>query len=69
MQKKIFKFAIGERVFILGNTGVCQISGRGNMEFASGGQMPFYSLIGAHTGFHPENSLITPEEAHSLGRN
>ncbi len=68
MKKKSFKYNIGERVFILGITGVCQVSGRGHMEFISGGHMPWYSLEGAHTGFHPESSLITPEEFNRLGK-
>jgi hypothetical protein len=69
MKKKSFKYALGERVFILGRTGICEISGRGHMEFISGGNMPWYSLVGAYVGLQPENILITPQEAHILARN
>jgi hypothetical protein len=69
MKKKSFKYALGERVFILGRTGICEISGRGHMEFISGGNMPWYSLEGAHVGLQPESTLITPQEFQSLGRN
>lgn len=65
MNKK-FRFVLGERVCILGKSGICRISGRGQMEFISGGKMPWYCLEGAYTGFHPESALITIAEAKTL---
>jgi len=69
MKNKPFKFTLGERVFILGRSGVCVITGRGHMEFMSGGKMNFYSLEGGHSGLHPENALITYAEAKSIYNN
>jgi hypothetical protein len=67
MKKNIqFKFEIGQRIFILGRTGISVITGRGQMEFASGGKMNWYSLEGAHQGLHPETSLITTAEANRI---
>lgn len=69
MKDKPFKFSIGERVFILGRPGVCVITGRGHMDFISGGKMNYYSLEGGQVGLHPESALITYAEAHSLANN
>jgi len=67
-KKPQFKFEIGQRIFILGRTGISVITGRGQMKFASGGKMNWYSLEGGHQGFHSEASLITTTEANILNR-
>ena len=69
MKNKPFKFSIGEHAFILGRPGICVITGRGHMEFISGGKINFYSLEGGQVGLHPESALITSAEAYSLDNN
>jgi len=66
MKKFKFKFKIDQRVFVLGRRGVCVVTGRGSMEFSSGGIMPYYVLQGAHPGFLPENTLINQDDAYKL---
>jgi hypothetical protein len=62
MKKNTFKYKIGERVFVIGTSGVSIISARGFMDFASGGQMNFYCLLGAVSSTLPENMLETVKE-------
>ena len=52
-----FKFELGDKVFILGCAGKCLVSGRGRMEFTSGGKMNYYFLQGAYSGPQPEDAL------------
>lgn len=62
MEKNKFKFAIGERVFVIGTMGISRISARGMLDFESGGKMNFYCLLGANTATLPENMLETIKE-------
>ena len=61
--KKKFKFALGERVFILGRAGVCIVTGRGEMDYLSGGKLNQYQVAGAHCDPQVmEQALLTPRE-------
>ena len=64
--KNTFKYALGDKVFILGTTGICIITGRGKMEFISGGSINYYFLDGANPSCQSEVVLQTPEEAMEL---
>jgi len=44
---KKFKFALGEKVFILGLPGVNIVTGRGQMEYISGGKLNIYQIDGS----------------------
>ena len=65
----VFKFDLDEHVFVLGQAGICIVTGGGHMEFSSGGKRNFYSIEGGHSGFYPECSLITCEKARALNSN
>jgi len=65
--KKRFKFAIGERVFVLGHVGICIVTGRGEMEYVSGGKLNMYQIDGGHCAPQVmEQVIITPEEMQEL---
>jgi hypothetical protein len=62
MKKKKFKLELGDRVYIIGQAGLCIITGRGNMDFLSGGNLNIYQVDGAHGGYWSEDTLLTKEE-------
>lgn len=63
MKKDNFKFNLGDRVFYLGHTGACRVSGRGTMEYLSGGKINMYQIGGAHNiAVIPEYLLLTLHE-------
>ena len=67
MKKQMFKYHLGDRVMIIGRTGLCVVTGRGSMEFISGGNLNMYQLGGACVADGvPEHLLMTPEEAVAL---
>jgi hypothetical protein len=63
--KKKTKFKMEEKVFIVGCDGGCVVSGIGVMDFISGGKLTLYQIVGAHSAFVPEHSLISLKEARS----
>jgi hypothetical protein len=60
--KNNFKFEIGERVYVVGLSGTCVVSGRGVMNFISGGISAMYQICGARPGYYPEHELLTVKE-------
>lgn len=66
MQDKKFKFKLNEKVFILGQAGMCVITGRGTMEYTSNGKMNLYQLSGGCNQFINEGTLLTLDEAEEL---
>jgi|WetSurMetagenome_2_1015567.scaffolds.fasta_scaffold255899_3 hypothetical protein len=66
MKKNKFRFNIGDHVFILGKTGRCVVTGRGQMEFASGGKLNMYQISGGHQAILAEIGLITPAEMNAI---
>ena len=55
--KNKFKFALNQKVFIIGTTGICVINGRGKCKFVSGGKANAYFLAGCHAGVRFEHEL------------
>jgi hypothetical protein len=68
MKKDTFKFKLGERVFVLGKEGLCVVSGRGRMDFLSGGSLNLYQIAGATCGDVAEYELINHEEFKNIAR-
>jgi len=66
MKKDNFKYKLGERVFLLGKTGLCIVSGRGKMEYISGGTLNNYQVSGAHNGDVPEYHLLSEKDGMDL---
>lgn len=58
-EKNDFKFDLGQRVFVLGQEGMCIVNGRGHFDFLSGGKLNMYQITGAHTAIVEEYSLLT----------
>jgi len=61
-----FKFGIGERVFIIGNAGICIVTARGEMNYISGGKINIYQLDGGNRTYAMEQVLLTPIEMSRL---
>jgi hypothetical protein len=65
--RKGHKYELGQHVLTLGKHGICIISGRGKMEFISGGKINMYQLMGANPNpACPEYEIITVDEAQRL---
>ena len=62
MGKNKFKFELSDKVFVWGKAGICVITGRGNMDFSSGGNANVYQIEGAHQGIVTEFILISPKD-------
>ena len=62
MKCKKFKFELGDRVGITGKVGLCVVTGRGKMDFLSGGELNMYQIQGGQGGFIQEEVLITKAE-------
>jgi hypothetical protein len=66
MNKK-FKFNLGDKVFILGHSGISIVTGRGCMEYISGGTLNQYQLDGGQCVIQAmEQILLTPLEYKKL---
>jgi len=68
VKEKQFKYALGERVMIIGKQGLCVVTGRGLMEFCSGGSLNIYQVSGASADYVQENLLWSPSEAYAVCR-
>jgi hypothetical protein len=67
-QKKRFKFKLQEHVFYISRDGVCIVTGRGVMEFASGDTLNMYQIEGSTIGFCAEYELLAIDEAKASSR-
>jgi hypothetical protein len=63
---KKFKYELGDKVFLLGRAGICAVSGRGRLDFLSGGNLNMYQVNGAHHAYVAEHELLTVQELKTL---
>lgn len=64
--KNKFKFDLNEKVMRLGHAGICIVTGRGELNFVSGGKLNFYQIMGAHNLLVAEYELLSLSEANTL---
>ena len=60
--KNNYKFKLGDQVMLIGRSGNCVVSGRGRVEFISGGTLNIYQIAGAHYGYIAEYEVINEKD-------